>query len=110
MAENYTNKRRGLASEAVKAVDRLLEAVWELDQIRQITVESGGGFVDADVEVDVNDNAVIWNGIYLSHLNAWKLNVLLNIVVPGLVAGLEDHLEDNPEAATYKQILLAVKP
>jgi hypothetical protein len=96
MAEDYTVKRRDMATRAVTAATQLIDAVNLLVNLGPKLAQSGGGFEDADFE-----------GTGLSHLNSWKMNTLVNVVAPALVVAAATPL-DTETAMTHKDVLLAV--
>lgn len=106
MAENFTYKRQTLALEAIAKAADIINGVNRLNEIKAEVAESGGGFADDDFSATP---AVSYqtSPYALAHLNAWKMNNLVNQVAPGLIAALDSTLEGS--FVTYEMILLAVK-
>jgi hypothetical protein len=98
MAEDYTRKRLDMASRTVEATTALVNAIRTLKGLKEDLHEVGGGFEDSDFDRTGTD---------ISHLNAWKANTLLNVVVPALDAAADAPIGDN--GVTAREILLAVK-
>lgn len=96
MAEDYTAKRRDLATKAIEAATRAVEAIQYLANVGPELAQTGGGFEDSDFE-----------GTALAHVNAWKMNNLVNVVAVGLRAASDTPLPGSD--VTFKEILLAVK-
>lgn len=96
MAEDYTAKRRDMATRAVDRTTQLVDSIRALQGLRADLTEVGGGFEDSDFE-----------GTNLGHLNAWKLNTLLNTVVPALDGAADLPIDEG--GVTARSILLAVK-
>lgn len=101
MAENYLYKRQNLAVEVVERAGAIINAINRLNEIKKEIAESGGGFEDTDFE------GAMPGVPSLVHVNAWKMDNLINAVAPGLKASLSTTLEGSP--VTYEMILLAVK-
>jgi hypothetical protein len=97
MAEDYTRKRLDMASRTVEATTSLVNAIRTLKGLKEDLNEVGGGFQDSDFDTNTD----------VKHLNAWKANTLLNVVVPALDAAADQPIGDN--GVTAREILLAVK-
>jgi hypothetical protein len=102
MAEDYKVKRQDMVTRIVELDTALVNAIRGLKGMKEDLPEVGGGFEDADL-LDGQGRPLS----SLSHLNAWKLNTLLNVVVPALDAAADQPIGSN--GVTARSILLAVK-
>jgi hypothetical protein len=98
MAEDYTDKRRDLASIAVDAATDIVRGVQALMAMSPELKQVGGGFVDSDFEGNTS----------LKHVNAWKMNTLITIVAPVLQQVADAPISQDTKV-THADILFAVK-
>jgi hypothetical protein len=97
MPEDYTSKRRDLATKAIDAATMIVNGTRLLVSMGPELAQAGGGFSDDD-----------FNGTAMSHVNAYKMDILINVVAPALQRAADQTIAPD-SSIKHVDILLAVK-